>query len=54
MNSDKTRPAFDWLTLFLLLTLILVAAWTITVTDWADFLGLIPLVGFIGVIAGTA
>ncbi|MFA9407004.1 MAG: DUF4129 domain-containing transglutaminase family protein [Anaerolineales bacterium] len=54
MNSDKTRPAFDWLTLFLLITLILVAAWTITVTDWADFLGLIPLVGFIGVIAGTA
>ncbi len=53
MKSEKTRPAFDWLTLFLLITLILVAAWTITMTDWADFLGLIPLVGFLGVLAGA-
>lgn len=50
----RSRPAFDWSALILLLLMNLVAAWALNATEWADHLELIPLISFIAVWAGAA
>lgn len=47
------RNPLDWLSLIVLMMMVLVSAIGLSAADWTDYLGFIPTIAFLGVVAGV-